>query len=354
MFHLEFKNLMTFPFCRHRRGCVLAAFSLVTAVLTHVFVLDSAQAGTLRTQQIQLQKGWNSVFLEVFPVVSAPEVVFANAPVSIVASHFPLNSSVEFVTDPSRTNWKKEGWGVWYAPGREDAFLTTLHAIDGNRAYLIYANSDFTWQLEGNVLFERRRWKADSFNLTGFGVDEVSPPTFGKFFAASKPHAQKLIYRLVNERWAKVTAPDATSMKSGEACWVYCQGASDYQGPLSVTIPFGTTVVFGTHDAGLANIVLGNGSTDPITIKADSGDGGLPVSCVLKGLARDHVENVLVDLTAPYSLPVMEAGTQTSFTLQVRREKMGQSFQSSLMKISTDSGVRVWLPLAAQREDLAQ
>jgi hypothetical protein len=31
---------------------------------------------------------------------------------------------------------------------------------------------------------------------------------------------------------------------------------------------------------------------------------------------------------------------------------MGQNFQSSLMKISSDIGVRVWLPLAAQRQDL--
>src|SRR5262249_20706065 len=183
-------------------------------------------------------------------------------------------------------------------------------------------------------------------------VDETSPPTFGKFFSGSKAHVQRRIYRLVNERWAQVTAPDATLMKSGEACWVYCQGASDFQGPLNVSISFGTTLVFGTHDDGLANIVLGNSSTDPITVTADSGDGGLPLSYVLKSLAGDHIEDVYVDLTAPYSMPLLEAGRQTSLKLQVRRERMGQNFQSSLLKISTDNGVRIWLPLAAQREDL--
>src|SRR5262245_50848632 len=67
-----------------------------------------AVADTSRTQTIQLSRGWNAVFLEVFPAVSAPGVVFSNAPVSIVAAHFPLPNSVEFVTDPSRINWKKE------------------------------------------------------------------------------------------------------------------------------------------------------------------------------------------------------------------------------------------------------
>ena len=109
-----------------RARCFFTFSCLVAAVLATGLVLTPAQASTLRTQQIQLQKGWNAVFLEVFPVASAPEAVFSNAPVSIAAAYFPLPNSVEFVRDPSRINWKKEGWGVWYAPRREDAFLSNL------------------------------------------------------------------------------------------------------------------------------------------------------------------------------------------------------------------------------------
>jgi hypothetical protein len=250
-------------------------------------------------------------------------------------------------------NWKKEGWGVWYAPGREDAFLSSLHAIDGNRAYLIYAERDFTWTLEGNVQLEKQSWKANCFNLAGFGVDEVSPPTFGKFFAGSKAHIQPRIYRLVNDRWAKVTAPDATLMKSGEACWIYCDGASDYQGPLSVTIPLGTGVAFGNSSSGQVRIFLANNSTDPLVVKTESSDGGLPLSYVLSALAEDRVASLFLDLPASYSMPVMEAGQQRVLNLQVRRDRMEQNFQSSLLKISSDQGVRVWLPVAAQRDDLS-
>ena len=325
----------------------------VVLLVNFITAAPTARADTLRTQQIQLQKGWNSVFLEVFPVVTPPEVVFSNAPVSIVAAHFPLPNSVEFVTDPSRINWKKEGWGVWYAPGRDDAFLSNLYAVDGNRAYLIYAQSDFTWNVEGNVQLEKLSWRANCFNLTGFGVDELSPPTFGKFFAGSKAHAQPRIYRLVNDRWAKVTAPDATLMKSGEACWVYCQGASDYQGPLNLTIPMGTGIAFGNSGSGQVKIVLANNSNDPIVVNTQCSDDGLPLYYVLRGIAEDRIEPLLLDLPSAYSMPGLEAGAQSVLRLQVRRERMAQGFQSSLMKISTDNGVRLWLPLAAQREDLA-
>jgi hypothetical protein len=330
------------------KNCWLAAILAVFASLAAV----PARAEVTRTQTIQLQRGWNAIFLEVFPEVTAPEAVFSNAPISIVAGHFPLRNAVEYVKDPSKINWKKEGWGVWYAPQREDAFLSTLHSIDGNRAYLVYAESDFAWTVQGHVLYERRVWKANSFNFAGFGVDEVSPPTFGKFFGGSRAHAQRRIYRLANGRWEKVAAPDATLMKSGEACWVYCQGASDFQGPLSVTIPFGTGVTFGGSGSGRASIALANNSTDPMSIRVDYNDGGVPLAYVIKSLSQDKIGELFVDLSPAYSMPVMEAGAQTSLLLQVRREKMSQNYQTSLVKISSDNGARIWLPVAAQREDL--
>jgi hypothetical protein len=347
-------KLMTVLLPIPRRVYVPVWSFLVMAAGIYMFGCPAAQAGTLRTQQVQLQKGWNSVFLEVFPIASAPEVVFANAPVSIVAAYFPPPSSVAYITDPSRTNWKKEGWGVWYAPGRDDAFLSNLFSVDGNRAYLIYAQRDFTWNVEGNVQVEKLNWRADSFNLAGFSVDEVSPPTFGKFFAGSKAHTQPRIYRLINDRWTKVAAPDATLMKSGESCWVYCAGASDWQGPLAVTLPFRTGLAFGNAGSDQLKISLANNSTDPTVVKTECNDGGLPLSYVLRNLAQDRINPLFLDLPSSYSMPVMEAGAQRALTLQVRRERMGQGFQSSLMKISTDNGVRIWVPLAAQREDLGQ
>jgi hypothetical protein len=141
-------------------------------------------------------------------------------------------------------------------------------------------------------------------------------------------------------------------MKSGEACWVYCDGASDYQGPLAVTIPMGTGLAFGNSGSGQVKILLSNNSTDPMVVSTGTSDGGLPLAYVLRSLAEDRIEPLFSDLPASYSMPVMETGQQSVLRLQVRRERMAQNFQSSLLKISSDNGVRVWLPVAAQREDL--
>jgi len=311
----------------------------------------AASADPLRTQQIQITKGWNSVYLEVFPTNSAPEIVFANLPISIAATFFPLANSVEYVRDPVRIDFKKEGWAVWYAPRRNDAFLTDLHGIDGNRAYLIYADSDFTWSLQGTVAFERVSWKSDSFNHLGFCVDAQSPPTFGKFFAGSPAHQTASVYRLVNERWSRVSAPDATSMKSGEACWVYCRGASDFQGPLSITVPSGRGMLFG--DQGGGRIVIGNSSTDPMAVRTELSNGSLPLKYVLTGVAGNAIGNVYVDLPQVQSLPTMEAGAKSYFALQVRREGMTEAVQSDLLKISADNGAVVWVPMVSTRNDLA-
>src|SRR5205085_3881030 len=119
-----------------------------------------------------------------------------NTPVTVVTSYFNLNAPVEFIKDPTAIKWNKEGWKVWYGPGRADAFLSSLFAIDGNRAYLIYSSQNFTWNVPGSVALEAVRWKGDSFNLTGFCLDEQSPPTFDKFFSASAAHRACRIYRL--------------------------------------------------------------------------------------------------------------------------------------------------------------
>ncbi len=240
-----------------------------------------ASTGNLRSQQIQLQRGWNSVFLEVVPQDTAPTAVFSNAPVPVAATYFPLANAVEFLADPVRINWKKEGWSVWYAPRRSDSFLSNLHAVDGNRSYLIYSEQDFLWTVEGYVAFQPVRWKSGSYNHVGFGVDQQSPPTFGKFFAGSKAHSPGKFYRLVNEKWTKITNPDSASMKSGEAFWAWCQGSSDFQGPLTVTIPVGRAVIFGSQ--GTARIALGNSSGDPLGVRTELSGSGLPLSYVLVG-----------------------------------------------------------------------
>jgi hypothetical protein len=132
-----------------------------------------------REQVVVLTKGWNAVFLEVDPLEWAPAAVLSGMPVDIVARYFTLVTPVQFISDPADEPWKTKGWGVWYAPGREDAFLTNLHAIQGNQCYLVHAKKAMTWRISGVVRPRRTSWKTDSFNLFGACVDAAGPPTFG-------------------------------------------------------------------------------------------------------------------------------------------------------------------------------
>src|SRR5436190_2070422 len=175
-----------------------------------------AHANTTRTQTISLHKGWNAVQLMVTPTDPTPATVFSGTPIAIAATYFGATSSAQFIQNPTSTEWKKEGWGVWYAPARADGFLSTLNGIAGNRAYLIYSKQDFTWNVTGEVSFAKVQWKSDSFNLVGFCLDPNSPPTFDKFFKGSTAHQPGRIYRLVNDQWVLVSSTAATTMKSGE------------------------------------------------------------------------------------------------------------------------------------------
>jgi hypothetical protein len=62
---------------------------------------------------------------------------------------------------------------------------------------------------------------------------------------------------------------------------------------------------------------------------------------------------VIFDLPATYSLPTLEAGQTTGLYLQLRRDQMTSETQSALLKISTDTGVQMWVPITGSRDDSA-
>jgi hypothetical protein len=311
-----------------------------------------AGASNLRTQKLVLHQGWNSVFLEVNPLNFDPAVVFAKTPVSIVATFFALDKNVQFIQDPASTGWNKESWAVWYAKDRSDAFLSNLHAIHGNRAFLILAKEDFTWTITGTSGFQPIRWKGDSFNLIGFGVDELSPPTFDQFFAPSAAHHPYRIYRLVNGQWTPVSDAGSTQIRSGEAYWMYCKGGSDYQGPLRAKLMVGNGIEFGKSTESW--ISFANESSNPMTIQVHTvpGTSGLPLAYTIRGISDGAMLPIDSPLPANYSLPVLEAGDSTSFWLKLRREKMTNPTQTTLLKITTDNGVQLWVTVKGNNPDL--
>ncbi len=333
--------------------------ALLAAGLLLAGDLRAEDSQALRTQTLALNRGWNAVFLEVNPVDPDPTAVFAGTPVEVVAGFEARTASAQFVSDPNANLFRRAGWAVWYGAHRPDAFLKTLHAIHGGQGYLIQSREAFVWKVTGGVEFQEVQWRPNAFNLTGFQVASPGAPTFAEFFAGSQAHRLDRLYRLENGTWRRVADPAAEAMRSGEAFWIFCSGASTYQGPLRIQTPVGQQVLL---TAGRLDLTLRNESGHPLTPAIEhvvSVGDPVPLSVIIQTV--DNRASVLRRVAAakpagPWiqPLPVLEAGEAFRLPLEARREDMNHARQMSLIKITTDLGTETWLSVVAVREDLEE
>jgi len=329
---------------------------LCVLVLTWLSV-SPMLADIQRTQTLALHKGWNAVFLSVDPTNSKTAECFQGTPISMVASYVGDQTAVQFVQNPStNTLTPANGWNVWYAPERPDAFLSQLAALSANRAYLVYAESDYAWSVTGSAVLGMVKWRPDSFTLAGFTLDDLSPPTYAQFFSGSAAHQPYRIYRLINDQWVRVANAATTQMRSGEAAWIYCNGGSDYQGPLEVKPQLGRQIYLsGSTPFG---VLLANRTANPLNVTiAHPVSPLLPLAYLLQVVSvTNGVETNLVettfDLPAAYTPPVFEAAERRGFWLILRPEAMTTDSETSLLKITSDLGTQCWLPVSGKRSAL--
>ncbi len=342
---------------RNSLPCI-TQFSLALALLggAAIEAKAGAVAGHQRVQEIALSAGWNAVYLAVEPTESEPEKVFAGLPVDTVAGLFENPVSNQFVTDPSVDLLKAQGWGVWYAPGKPEAFLKSLDGILGNHAYLIHAKSACTWKATGDALMPAISWRPDAYNFVGFGVRAVGGPTFAEFFAGSPAHTGQAIYRLSDGRWKKVINPAAETMRANEAFWIYTKGSSDYQGPLGIDTVSHTGLLLGT---GADQMIFRNTLTHPLTplveqVQPKNGPA-LPLSFVVKTLGAAEKPVGTSPAAMPASawqqdFPPLEGGKAIAVPMQVRSSELLKSKQGSLLKVTTDLGTEAWVPVNGFRD----
>lgn len=310
----------------------------------------TADPSLQRTQTLHLHRGWNAIFIQVEPLQTDPALLFHQVPVDVVATYYPKVSPVRSVTNPADASWKDEGWGVWYAPSRANAFLSDLHAVFGHRAYLVHATQDYQWQLRGAVTLRRMQWQTDSFTLLGFPVDQDSPPTFGSFFAGSPAHAGQRIYRLVGGVWTPVLQPATTRMRDGEACWIYTQGASDYQGPIHLG-PNSPEVFELSSLAAAVHLTVHNARPGTLAIQVKSSPAEVALDYQIRDLTRLVAD--FHELPSLLSLPpILPSGR---VTLELRRSHPAPSPNSSgiLVQLSERDGAQLWVPIGVSNDPTA-
>ena len=251
------------------------------------------------TQTLNLSPGWNAVWLEVAPVHTSGDKagtgkpvaeVFDNPAIQAVATPTQSFGSVEFITDPGEGFFNRSGWRVWHRTSELAA--NSLNVVQGFRGYLVKTSAAVTLDITGTAHFHQIDWEPNSYNLVGYGL--TGAVTFGDFFAdASTEHPVNRIFQLdpATGNWEGVRATD--TMASGRAYWVFCDGPSDFTGPVKVRFPgiqgidFGPAEVTveipdpqdntgGTLDVSLRELVLTNvsGRAQTVTVAKALPDSG--------------------------------------------------------------------------------
>jgi hypothetical protein len=313
----------------------------------------AASAADVVRQSVPLRRGWNAVHLKVDPLDPAPAAVFRGLPVEKVATFFPRRTPVEFIQDPASADWKQEGWSVWFADTQPEALLSDLYAIPGGQGYLVFASAPATWEVEGRVVFRPTRWRADSYNFVGFAVDPVSPPTFAQWFAGSpahQPSRRPLIYRLdATGHWVPVDRRDTTVIEPDAACWVFCQGGSEYQGPLEATVLRSTRgggLDFGKV-AETLTLRLRNPGPTPLGFTLElSPDGALPLSYERRLPALGQTARL--GLTSLTVFPPLEPGGELDVRITLDRAQMTAAEATGLLSVRDEVGGVVRIPVKGQ------
>jgi len=317
-----------------------------------------APAQALRSQTIALETGWNAVYLEVDPPVSDPSSLFAGTPVGVVASHVSANRGAQFVLNPAADLLSSYGWSIWYAPERPDAFLTTLHSIYGGKPYLMFSATNVTLEISGSTVPERVSWTPDAYNFVGFSVSQPGAPTFDQFFGGSQALHHNKIYRLVNGTWRQTLKPAEESMRSGEAFWIYCDGRTDYTGPLQVSTRPVSGVNLSSHGGSV--ITFRNHTAYPLAFFVEhltDPASPIPISTPMRVLDQETGEMATrsVHFDAGYfrqEFPALEAGMAISWPLSLRLQDAGPGERYSLLKVTTEMGTITYIPVTASRDDL--
>lgn len=339
--------------------CALLAMGFVASLsVARSQEIQKEGVGPFRTQSIQLEAGWNAIYVEIEPTKGEPSALFAGTPIEIAAAYFRPVTAMEFIDNPTQVLPDRKSWNVWYAPGREDSVLSELHAIQAHHAYLLYTKEAYTWSVKGTPFYGSAKWHPNAFNLVGFPIDAAERPTLADFFAGDAAHTPLKVYQMSNGRWALVTNPAQVMMKSGAAYWIQSQGASSFSGPLTVDFNDSATggLVF-NQSTSTRQIQIRNVSSHPqdLTLTLQAGKTGLlPLSYVVRvlGGVDQPIKSVSVPFPSSLSLGPLEAGEAFLLDLEVAQEGITAPVMGTVLTISTTAGLRIEVPLVSLRGDL--
>ncbi len=322
--------------------------ALAMALAMGLTLPAAAAAVAEHTQTIQLQPGWNAVFLEVRPEPNDAESVFGGLPIASAWTWNPRVGKIEFVEDPTEEMIESPTWLGYFPRPRPESILTNLFAVQANRAYLIKleGTQPVVWNVTGRPEIKSYRWVPDSFNLVGFHVDPNQLPTFAQFLGPSPAHFNQPIYRLNAASEWELVNPFATQIRSGEAYWVYSKGASDYSGPIEIELDTGSAMDFGGSSQ-VQRMRIRNLGSAPSAVNVARIGGPAPIELSYFNFDPDTGEIAWPNMPASLTIPAQQGG-ELLVDLAPRRAAFTAPEVGSILMIRDGFGYRRLLAVAAK------
>jgi hypothetical protein len=193
------------------------------------------------TQQINLQPGWNSVYLTIQPVPSSCSELFEGLPVEHVSWWSRQTGQAEFDSDPQQTFPRTANWRNWYAA---DGTASTFGSLLFGESYMVKVEDGaaaFTVYIKGVPRLGTGEWLAGEDAFTGLPVPEDNTLPFGHFFSFTdelNPVGMEDVHKLnANGTYTAVFRPASEAVGHGKAYWI--KGGthnSSYSGPVEVRL----------------------------------------------------------------------------------------------------------------------
>jgi hypothetical protein len=326
-------------------------FSRVALSVAALFVMSgSARAGGLVNQSIVLRPGWNAIWLEVSPTNDSPSAVFAGVNIDSVWGWNTRLTTAQYIRDAAEPVWNADAMLMFVPTNRVESFQNNLNSIQGNRPYLVklLGSSSVTVTLTGTPDVPTANWQADVFNLRGFPVDSLNPPSFLNYFKYSPAHfisnALNPIYTLNSSgTWVLVGPNDL--MQSGIAYWVKCTGASQYLAPMEARVP-----VLGSLDFDLngseVTLELQNRRTTAVTATV----GGLAIGTGALSLVGSTPTAGLTFTAITGNLTqALAASAVSQANIRISRNRLPSDDLDEIVTVTDGLGIRIRIPLKARR-----
>lgn len=310
----------------------------------------SANTHAQITQNVLLEPGWNSVYLEVQPEDNEITSVFAGVPLVSIWRFFDADGVTGVPENPSDGLAQLDGWHAFYFPeDSPQASFSDLFTVRANNAYLINlgGTGNVTVEITGMPVVEERRWAPDAFTFTGFSVEPLIPPTFTTWFSGSTSHLNQPIYRLNDSDQWELVNPGAR-IEPGVGYWVFSRGASEYSGPLEVMLDPGFRDLDFGKDIPQTGVTLINRAQTTQDIRVARASGGQRVPLEYQDTSDPQAQ-------FPPWVPFEQAfparltpGGSTRLVVAPRREDLQFNRAEQVLIFSNLDGARVRIPTAAE------